>query len=77
MDKSPTTTRIELAPLSARPPHLGVQLQALGYPMLGVALYAPEAVLSSAPRLLLHACKLQFIHPVSGSWMELQSDPDF
>lgn len=76
-DENSNSTRIELEPLTGRSHQLRVHLQALGYPMLGDALYAPEAVQTSAPRLLLHACRLQFTHPVSGSLMELQSDPDF
>ncbi|MEO7399632.1 MAG: pseudouridine synthase [Polaromonas sp.] len=76
-DGAANTTRVELEPLTGRSHQLRVHLQALGYPMLGDALYAPEAVWASAPRLLLHACGLRFTHPVSGSMMDLRSDPDF
>ena len=76
-DENSNSTRIELEPLTGRSHQLRVHLQALGYPILGDALYAPPGVQASAPRLLLHACRLQFTHPGSGSWMELQSDPDF
>lgn len=76
-DQAANNTRIELEPLTGRSHQLRVHLQALGHSMLGDALYAPEAVRARAPRLLLHACGLQFTHPVSGLLMTLQSDPDF
>lgn len=76
-DSTANSTRVELEPLTGRSHQLRVHLQALGHPMLGDALYAPEAVRAGAPRLLLHACGLRFIHPASGCTMELQSDPDF
>lgn len=76
-DPAANTTRVELEPLTGRSHQLRVHLQALGHPMLGDTLYAPVAVQSLAPRLLLHACELQFTHPVNGSLMELSSDPDF
>ena len=76
-DPSDNKTRIELEPLTGRSHQLRVHLQALGHPILGDALYAPEAVRTRANRLLLHACGLQFVHPVSGLLLSLQSDPDF
>ena len=76
-DPATNTTRVELEPLTGRSHQLRVHLQALGHPMLGDALYAPEPVRASAPRLLLHACALRFIHPVHGGQMELLSEPDF
>ncbi|MEP6965415.1 MAG: RluA family pseudouridine synthase [Polaromonas sp.] len=76
-DRTGNSTRIELEPLTGRSHQLRVHLQALGHPILGDALYAPEAVQAKASRLLLHACNLRFLHPVSGLLMTLQSDPDF
>lgn len=76
-DPAANTTRLELEPLTGRSHQLRVHLQALGHPMLGDALYAPAPVRASAPRLLLHASALRFIHPVSGGLMEMLSEPDF
>ncbi len=76
-DPAANTTRLELEPLTGRSHQLRVHLQALGHPMLGDALYAPEPVRASAARLLLHACALRFVHPVHGGMLELLSEPDF
>ena len=71
------TTRVELAPLTGRSHQLRVHLQALGHPILGDPLYAPPAVLTQAGRLLLHASRLAFTHPVTGADLHFESQPDF
>ena len=71
------STRVELEPLTGRSHQLRVHLQALGHPILGDALYAPEGVQAKAPRLLLHACALGFMHPVSSEALLLESRADF
>lgn len=76
-DEATHSTRVELEPLSGRSHQLRVHLQALGHPMLGDALYAPEAVQARAPRLLLHACALSFTHPATGTLLALESAADF
>ena len=42
-----------------------------------LALYAPPAVASAAPRLLLHACSLGLVHPFSGEAVEFSSAAPF
>ncbi len=59
------TTRVELEPITGRSHQLRVHLQAMGHPILGDALYAPPAVQGKAPRLLLHARALTFVHPAA------------
>lgn len=76
-DAATHSTRVELEPLTGRSHQLRVHLQALGHPILGDALYAPEAVQAKAPRLLLHACALGFVHPVSGEALLVESTADF
>ena len=76
-DDAANSTRLELEPLTGRSHQLRVHLQALGHPILGDALYAPEAVLARAPRLLLHACALRLTHPATGAMVSFQSLPDF
>ena len=76
-DNATNSTRIELEPITGRSHQLRVHLQALGHPMLGDALYAPEAVRAQAPRLLLHACALRLVHPESGGLMSFESLADF
>ena len=76
-DENVNSARIELEPLTGRSHQLRVHLQALGHPILGDALYAPEAVRAKAARLLLHASVLRFEHPQSGEAMRFESAPDF
>ena len=71
------TTRVELEPITGRSHQLRVHLKALGYPILGDRLYAPAEVAASATRLLLHACRLQFVHPAFGQNMAFESSPPF
>lgn len=76
-DASSGSTRLELEPVTGRSHQLRVHLQALGHPILGDRLYAPQDVQERASRLLLHACSLRFVHPVSGEPMQLESPPPF
>ncbi len=71
------TTRLELAPVTGRTHQLRVHLAAVGHPILGDALYAGAAVQVRAPRLLLHATRLGFAHPVSGAWVQFALPPPF
>jgi tRNA pseudouridine32 synthase/23S rRNA pseudouridine746 synthase len=62
----PGTTRVELEPVTGRTHQLRVHLQAIGHPIVGDALYAPEDLAAAAPRLLLHATDLALHHPGTG-----------
>lgn len=59
-------SRLELEPLTGRSHQLRVHLGAIGHPILGDALYAPPTIHCRAPRLLLHASALEFVHPATG-----------
>ena len=82
-DVPTNSTRVELEPLTGRSHQLRVHLQAMGYPILGDALYAPPKAQAKAPRLLLHACALAFRHPAStlshpvGELLHFESEPEF
>ncbi len=76
-DAAANTTRVELEPVTGRSHQLRVHLKALGHPILGDALYAPESTQAAAPRLLLHACALRFTHPASGLAAAFESVPGF
>lgn len=65
---------IELEPVTGRTHQLRVHMAAIGHPILGDALYGNEA---SAPRLLLHASRLAFAHPLSGVALQFASSPPF
>jgi tRNA pseudouridine32 synthase/23S rRNA pseudouridine746 synthase len=76
-DTQHNTSHVLLEPLTGRTHQLRLHLQAIGHPILGDALYAPPAVLSMAPRLMLHACVLGFAHPVSGASLEFRAAEPF
>lgn len=71
------TTRLELEPVTGRSHQLRVHLQALGHPIVGDALYGRDGVASAASRMLLHATRLVFQHPVNGELLSVISQPDF
>ncbi|HSV51234.1 MAG TPA: RluA family pseudouridine synthase [Burkholderiaceae bacterium] len=76
-DEEANTTRLELEPVTGRSHQLRVHLQALGHPILGDALYAEADVQARADRLLLHACALNFAHPMTGSALAFASAAPF
>ncbi len=70
-------TRLALVPLTGRTHQLRVHLLQFGHPILGDRLYGDDAVRKAAPRLLLHACELDFNHPVSGASITVTSPVPF
>jgi tRNA pseudouridine32 synthase/23S rRNA pseudouridine746 synthase len=76
-DAAADTSRIDLEPLTGRTHQLRVHLQAIGHPILGDTLYAPPGIQQRAPRLLLHACRLELAHPASGERLVFDSTPPF
>lgn len=67
------TTRVELVPMTGRTHQLRVHMLWLGHPICGDALYCTD----EHPRLLLHAQKLEFAHPLKGNKMAFASKPIF
>jgi len=69
-------TRIGLTPITGRSHQLRVHMASLGHAIIGDSLYAinppPEGL-----RLMLHATKLSFPHPVSGESVDYVSDLPF
>lgn len=76
-DAERDTTHVELEPVTGRSHQLRVHLQAIGHPILGDALYAPSAVQDRAPRLMLHAARLEFVHPATDEMLRLTSPAPF
>lgn len=64
IDRSGTETRVRLTPRTGRSHQLRVHMLALGHPILGDQIYAPET-LRDHNRLLLHAETLSLHHPVT------------
>ena len=65
LQRSDDHSRLKLTPITGRSHQLRVHLQWLGHPILGDKFYAAEAAFLAAPRLLLHAERLEFNHPDS------------
>ncbi|PKH26417.1 RNA pseudouridine synthase [Enterobacterales bacterium CwR94] len=61
-------TRVELTPETGRTHQLRLHCQQLGHPIVGCDLYGGRLWpgTEQTPRLMLHACALDFRHPVSG-----------
>lgn len=76
-DAAAQTSRLELSPVTGRTHQLRLHLAAIGHAILGDALYADTSAQARAPRLLLHATRLAFTHPVSGAWVQYALPPDF
>lgn len=74
LDISETRSRLALEPVTGRTHQLRLHLAAIGYPILGDALYGDA---HSAPRLLLHACALAFRHPGSGESLRFEHAAPF
>ena len=74
-DTAAATSRLRLEPVTGRSHQLRVHLMHHGHPILGDTLYGPEPPL--APRLLLHARRLAFVHPQSGEALAFDSPVPF
>jgi tRNA pseudouridine32 synthase/23S rRNA pseudouridine746 synthase len=70
-----TLTRVALAPVTGRTHQLRVHLAALGCPIAGDPFYG--IVGDTAPRMMLHACRLDFPHPLTGERRVFESRVPF
>jgi tRNA pseudouridine32 synthase/23S rRNA pseudouridine746 synthase len=68
-------TRVSLAPVTGRTHQLRVHLAALGCPIAGDPFYGVED--DTAPRMMLHACQLDFAHPLTGERLSFASGVPF
>jgi len=73
-DAAGSTSRLELEPVTGRSHQLRVHLLAIGHPIVGDRLYGRD---DGAERLMLHACDLQFTHPLDGRAIDLRCEPPF
>lgn len=76
-DVAHNTSRVALYPLTGRSHQLRVHMASIGHPILGDAFYAHDEASGMAERLLLHASRLEFAHPLSGVGIEGNSLPAF
>lgn len=69
-----TESRVRLWPRTGRTHQLRVHMLALGHPILGDPLYAPDPNLA---RMMLHAEELRVSHPESGRGMSFRAKAPF
>jgi len=65
-----TVTRVEFTPESGRTHQLRIHAQSIGHPIIGCDLYGSAYSHALAPRLMLHASRLVFHHPITGETIE-------
>ena len=66
---------LEAKPQTGRTHQIRIHCAGMNHPILGDELYFPEklAALVPVPRLMLHASKLEFIHPLTGDKVEVHA----
>jgi len=74
--RSDGETRVRLAPHTGRSHQLRVHMLALGHPILGDQIYAPDTT-RDHPRLMLHAETLSLHHPVTKDWVSFAAPAPF
>ncbi len=70
-------THVLLEPVTGRTHQLRIHLHAIGHTILGDTLYGDATIQARAPRLMLHAAALAFVHPVTGASMRFESAAPF
>lgn len=77
--EGPPLTRVMLMPETGRTHQLRLHCQLLGYPILGCDFYGGRQLpgTEEAPRLMLHASAIRFVHPVSQQPLHLQLPAPF
>ena len=73
---SDAESRVRLHPLTGRSHQLRVHMLALGHPIIGDPLYAPETA-AEHPRMMLHAEELRLHHPESGIGVKFRAKAPF
>jgi len=68
---------VYLFPVTGRSHQLRVHMSSLGHPILGDELYGTSQTRNASTRLLLHAQKLSFIHPITNEFIEINSHKNF
>lgn len=71
------TSRLLLKPITGRSHQLRVHCEYLGHPILGDYFYGSDQSRGKSDRLLLHAQRIQFSHPIFESKLTLTSPAPF
>ena len=77
LERRDERTLLELTTITGRSHQLRIHCRELGHAILGCDLYAPARALGAAPRLMLHATRIAFRHPVHGRLLVGHSPPPF
>lgn len=71
-------THVRLRLETGRTHQIRVHMAYIGHPVAGDDVYGPKKVITALGGQCLHAKKIGFIHPVSGEYLEFNSDlPDY
>ena len=70
-------TRVQLTPITGRSHQLRVHMAWLGHAILGDEFYASDQAFQKADRLLLHASRLSFTHPITHEAVDIHCPPPF
>jgi tRNA pseudouridine32 synthase/23S rRNA pseudouridine746 synthase len=73
VERLANSTRLNVEPITGRSHQIRIHLAAIGLPILGDPLYAPDDVVAMAPRLMLHAEMLAVRHPDDGRIVRFDS----
>ena len=71
----PAATLLEVTPHTGRRHQIRAHLYAAGHPVLGDLLYGDRAAAARWPRLMLHAARLELLHPTDGTPLRLDAPP--
>lgn len=74
---NPMTTKVLFKPLTGRTHQLRLHSREIGHPILGCDLYASDEAFHLSTRLMLHATRLEFDHPISGERIKANSPCPF
>ncbi len=79
IDRSGKFTYVECRLETGRTHQIRVHMAYIGHPLLGDPLYGPRKGMAGVNGQVLHAKELGFVHPITGEYMEFDSElpPEF
>lgn len=77
IEQSKTFFSVKLKPITGRSHQLRLHMKSLGHPILGDVLYADDASIKRAARLMLHAGEIEFTHPCTLQPITIKCEPEF
>ncbi len=75
VEQRPHSTLLDIHLITGRTHQIRVHMAHSHHPVLGDPLYGTKGM-PAAPRLMLHAWRLQFTHPITGETMRFEALPD-